>query len=154
RDGRTPDPDRAPVRRHSEGHPAGSADRRRPRDSVRPLAVTLAIAALTLSAVACGPKAPDYKSIWTTSSTTTTTDTATGKPVPLSKYLESIGVSGQQVAPGTLTDLTVSIPTPPGWSPFSNPNITPETVIISKGNSYPTARLVVFKLRGDFDPVQ
>ncbi|MGA7055077.1 MAG: LpqN/LpqT family lipoprotein, partial [Mycobacterium sp.] len=53
-----------------------------------------------------------------------------------------------------LTDLTVSMPTPPGWSPFTNPNITPATVIISKGGKYPTARLVVFKLRGDFDPAQ
>jgi Probable lipoprotein LpqN len=121
---------------------------------VRPLAVALAIAALTVCAVACGrPKPPDYQSIWTTSSTTTTT-TKAGKPVPLSQYLQSIGVTGKQVAPGTLTDLTVSIPTPPGWSPYSNPNITPETVIISKGNKYPTARLVVFTLRGDFDPAQ
>ena len=45
----------------------------------------------------------------------------------MSQYLEDIGVTGQQVAPNTLTDLTVSIPTPPGWSPFSNPNITPQT---------------------------
>ncbi|HUH67901.1 MAG TPA: LpqN/LpqT family lipoprotein [Mycobacterium sp.] len=106
-----------------------------------------------MSAVACGPKAPDYQSILTRSSTTNTT-AATEKPVPLSQYLESIGVTGQQVAPGTLTDLTVSIPTPPGWSLYSNPNIAPETVMISKGGKYPTARLVVFKLRGDFDPAQ
>ena len=53
-----------------------------------------------------------------------------------------------------MTDLTVSIPTPPGWSPFSNPNITPETVIISKGRKFPTRMLVVFKLRGDFDAAQ
>ena len=78
----------------------------------------------------------------------------TAKPVPLSQYLESIGVNGQQMAPAALTDLTVSIPTPPGWSPFSSPKITPETVLIAKGGTYPTARLVVFKLRGDFDPAQ
>jgi Probable lipoprotein LpqN len=106
------------------------------------------------SVVACGPKAPDYQSILSTKSTTTTTTTTTGKPLPLSQYLEGIGVTGQQVAPGSLPDLTVSIPTPPGWSPFSNPNIAKETVIISKGGKYPTARLVVFKLRGDFDPAQ
>lgn len=76
----------------------------------------------------------------------------TEKPVPLSQYLESIGVGGQQVAPDTLTDLSVSIPTPPGWSLYRNPKITPETVLISMGAKYPTARLVVFKLRGDFDP--
>jgi Probable lipoprotein LpqN len=120
---------------------------------VRQLAAAAAIVALTMSAVACGPKAPDYQSILAKSSTTSTTTTIE-KPVPLSQYLEGIGVTGQQVAPGTLTDLTVSIPTPPGWSPYTNPNIKPETVMISKGGKYPTARLVVFKLRGDFDPAQ
>ncbi len=121
---------------------------------MRFLSAAAAVVALTLSAVACEPKAPDYQSIWSKSSTPTTTATTTGKPVPLSQYLESIGVNGQQVAPGALTDVTVSIPTPPGWSPYSNPNIAPETVMISKGGKYPTARLVVFKLRGDFDPAQ
>jgi hypothetical protein len=116
-------------------------------------AAAAAIVALTLCAVACGPKAPDYQSILTRSSTAGTTTTI-ARPVPLSQYLETIGVTGQQVAPSTLTDLNVSIPTPPGWSPYSNPNITPETVMISKGGKYPTARLVVFKLRGDFDPAQ
>ncbi|OMC15736.1 hypothetical protein A5736_01130 [Mycobacterium sp. SP-6446] len=117
------------------------------------VAAGAALVALTLAA--CAPKPPDYSSVLGTTSTTATTTTTTSKPVPLSKYLESIGVTGQQVAPGSLTDLTVSIPTPPGWSPFSDPKkITPETVMISKGGKYPTARLVVFKLRGDFDPAQ
>jgi hypothetical protein len=123
---------------------------------VRRLAAAVTIAALTvvmLSVVACGPKTPDYQSVWTTSSTTTTT-TTTDKPVPLSQYLDSIGVTGQQVAPSSLTDLKVSIPTPPGWAPFTNPHITPETLILAKGGKYPTARLVVFKLNGDFDPAQ
>lgn len=110
--------------------------------------------ALATFAIGCGPKAPDYQSILGTSSTTTTS-AATGKPVPLSQYLNDIGVTGQQVAPGALPDLTVSIPTPPGWSAFNDPKkIAPETVMISKGGKYPTARLVVFKLRGDFDPAQ
>jgi Probable lipoprotein LpqN len=118
----------------------------------RTVAAAAAVVALTLAA--CAPKPPDYSSVLGTSSTTTTT-TTTSKPVPLSKYLESIGVTGEQVAPSALTDLTVSIPTPPGWSPFNDPKkITPETVMISKGGKYPTARLVVFKLRGDFDPAQ
>ena len=107
-----------------------------------------------LPAVACETKAPDYQSILTRSSTTSAAATTTQKPVPLSQYLQSIGVNGQQVATGSLPDLTVSIPTPPGWSPFSSPNITRETVIISEGGKYPTARLVVFKLSGDFDPAQ
>jgi hypothetical protein len=110
------------------------------------------MAALAASAVGCAPKPPDYQSIWTTSSTTATTATTTGKPVPFSKYLESIGVSGDQVDPNTLPDLTVSIPTPPGWSPYTNPKISPNTKVISKGGKYPTAMLMVFKLRGDFDP--
>ncbi len=63
-------------------------------------------------------------------------------------------MTGQQVAPSSLTDLTVSIPTPPGWAPFTNPHITPQTLILAKGGKYPTARLVVFKLNGDFDPAQ
>lgn len=114
----------------------------------------LAALAVALSVAACAPpKPPDYQSILAPSSTTTTT-TRVEKPVPLSQYLQSIGVTGQQVAPSSLTDLTVSIPTPPGWAPFTNPNITPETVIISQGNKYPTARLVVFKLRGNFDPAE
>jgi hypothetical protein len=106
---------------------------------------------LAVSAVGCAPKSPDYQSIWTTSSTATTTTTK-GKPVPFSKYLESIGVAGDQVDPNNLPDLTVSIPTPPGWSPYTNPKISPNTKIISKGGKYPTAMLMVFKLRGDFNP--
>lgn len=117
-------------------------------------ACATAAIALTLPAAACGPKTPDYQSIWSTSSTTTTTTTRVAKPVPLSQYLQNIGVTGQQVAPGNLPDLTVSIPTPPGWSAASNPHIAPETVMLSQGGKFPTARLVVFKLNGDFDPAQ
>jgi hypothetical protein len=121
----------------------------------RSRAAAVAMVALTASAVACGPKSPDFQSILTTTTTTSAASpTTTTKPVPLSKYLENIGVTGQPVAPDKLTDLTVSIPTPPGWSRFNNPNIAPETVIISKGGKYPTARLVVFTLRGDFDAAQ
>lgn len=113
-----------------------------------------AIIALAVSAVGCSPKSPDYTSVWSSSSTTTTTTTTAEKPVPLSQYLDSIGVTGHQVAPSALSDLTVSIPTPAGWSSSTNPNITPETVMISKGGKYPTARLVVFELHGPFDPAQ
>ncbi|GLE54461.1 LpqN/LpqT family lipoprotein [Mycobacterium montefiorense] len=121
---------------------------------MRRLVAAAAIAALTVPAAACGPKAPDYSSVWTTSSATATTTTTTDKPVPLSLYLDSIGVTGQQVAPSSLTDLKVSIPTPSGWAPFTNPHIAPQTLILAKGGKYPTARLVVFKLIGDFDPAQ
>ncbi|MBS4729178.1 LpqN/LpqT family lipoprotein [Mycobacterium sp. SM1] len=103
--------------------------------------------------VACGPKTPDYQSIWTTSSTTTAT-TATTRPVPFAQYLQSVGVSGEQVDPRTLTDLTVSIPTPPGWEARTNPSIKPQTEIIAKGDDLPTAILMVFRLRGDFDAAE
>lgn len=106
-----------------------------------------------VSVAGCAPKPPDYQSILSKTSTTETTK-ATEKPVPLSQYLQSIGVTGEPVAPGSLPDLTVSIPTPPGWSPFTSPNISPQTLIISQGGKFPTARLVVFKLNGDFDPAQ
>jgi hypothetical protein len=104
---------------------------------------------LTLLPVACGPKNPDYQSIWATS--TSTTAKPTGPPVPFSQYLESSGVSGQPVAPDKLTDLTVSIPTPPGWQKADKPNIPPTTEAIAKGDGFPNAMLVVFKLDGDFD---
>jgi hypothetical protein len=120
---------------------------------VRRLGVAVTITALISAVVGCGPKSPDYSSVWTTSSTATTTTTA-DKPVPLSQYLNSIGVTGQQVAPKDLTDLTVSIPTPPGWQPFTDPHISPQTLILAKDKKYPTARLVVFALHGDFDPAQ
>lgn len=113
------------------------------------------LVALSVPVAACSPpKAPDYQSILTRSSTTSAAPTPTEKPVPLSEYLQNIGVTGQQVAPGSLPDLNVSIPTPPDWSPFSSPKIAKETVMISHGGKYPTARLVVFKLHGDFDPAQ
>lgn len=114
-------------------------------------AATVAVAFFV--AVGCAPKPPDYQSILSTTSTATTTKAAE-KPVPLSQYLQSIGVTGEPVAPGSLPDLTVSIPTPPGWSPFTSPNINPQTLIISQGGKFPTARLVVFRLNGDFDPAQ
>jgi len=111
----------------------------------------VAVLIFVLAAVSCSAKEPDYQSIWTTTTTTSTTLTTTATPEPLGKYLESVGVTGEQVAPDTLTDLAVSIPTPPGWEKFSNPSITPATQAIAKNGSYPIAMLMVFKLRGDFD---
>ncbi len=112
-----------------------------------------AVVALTLSIAACETKPPDYQSIWSKSSTPTTS-TTTEKPVPLSQYLQGIGVTGKQVAPNSIPDLNVSIPTPPGWTLANNPKIAPETVMLSKGGKFPTARLVVFALTGNFDPAQ
>jgi Probable lipoprotein LpqN len=109
-----------------------------------------AIAALAVSVlpVGCGPKTPDYQSIWTSTTTTTSTEA----PVPFAQYLESSGVTGEAVAPDKLTDLTVSIPTPRGWKPVDKPNIAPTTEAIGKDGNFPEAMLMVFKLNGDFDP--
>lgn len=116
-------------------------------------AAVAALAVLTAPAVGCAPKPPDYQAIWTKSSTTTTTAPAAGKPEPFSKYLDSIGVSGEQVDPNALPDLTVSMPTPPGWSPYTSAKLNPNTKVISRGGKYPTAMLMAFRLRGaNFDP--
>ena len=80
-----------------------------------------------------------------------TSPTSTESPVPFSEYLESKGVSGEPVAPDKLTDLTVSTPIPPGWAKVDKPNIAPTTETIAKGDNFPTAMLMVFKLTGDFD---
>jgi hypothetical protein len=74
--------------------------------------------------------------------------------VPFAQYLKDIGVSGQAVAPDQLTDLTASIPTPQGWAKADKPNIPPTTEMIAKGDNFPTAMLVVFKLDGDFDAAE
>ncbi|MBX7434740.1 LpqN/LpqT family lipoprotein [Mycobacterium sp. Y57] len=113
-----------------------------------------AVAALTaVAASGCATETPDYQSIWSTTSAasaepTSTTDEA---PLPLANYLEDAGVIGRPVAPDKLTDITVSIPTPPGWHPYQNTNLAPGTRMIAKGDTYPTAMLMVFELDGDFD---
>jgi hypothetical protein len=109
----------------------------------------LLVAAAALAVSACAPKPPDFQSILATSTSAATT---AAKPVPFAKYLEGVGVTGVPVAPSSLTDLTVSMPTPPGWAPYSNPKLPPTTQVISKGRRYPAAMLTVFALRGaDFN---
>nr|WP_102143995.1 LpqN/LpqT family lipoprotein [Mycobacterium sp. QGD 101] len=112
-----------------------------------------ACTALVIAAgTGCGAETPDYQSIWTTPGSTTPTTTET--PVPVAQYLESVGVTGETVPPDKLTDLTVTVPTPPGWKPVNNPNFAPGTWAIAKGDGYPMAMLLVFKLNGDFDVAQ
>ncbi|MBU9766509.1 hypothetical protein FR943_22035 [Mycobacterium sp. TNTM28] len=106
--------------------------------------------ALAVVLTGCGSETPDYQSIWTTSSTTPPPD-AEGQPVPLWQYLEESGVVGEPVAPEKIPHLTVTMPTPGGWHPYNNPNLAPGTRMIAKGNTYPTAMLLVFALHGDFD---
>jgi hypothetical protein len=112
----------------------------------------LCAATIALAIVGCGPKTPDYESIWTT--TTTATATSTEAPIPFSQYLKDNGISGEPVAPDKPSDLTVSIPTPPGWAKVDKPNIPPTTEMIAKGGDLPTAMLTVFKLQGDFDAAE
>ena len=108
-------------------------------------------ALIALLVAGCGPSTPDYKSIWTTTTSTTTTAPNTDKPISLSTYFENIGITGAPVAPDKLTDLTVTVPEPPGWKPYFNVNLSPGTRTIAKGDTYPTAMLLVFQLDGNFD---
>ncbi len=109
-------------------------------------------AAVVLAVAGCGPSAPDYKSIWTTP-TSTSAPSAPGaeKPISISTWFENAGVTGAPVAPDKLTDLTVTMPQPPGWKPYFNTNLAPGTRTIAKGDTYPTAMLLVFQLEGNFD---
>jgi hypothetical protein len=104
---------------------------------------------VVVAAVGCGAETPDYHSVWSTSSTPTTTTTET--PVPIAAYLEQSGVVGEPVAPQKLSDLIVTMPQPKGWQQYNNPNFAPGTQTIAKGDTYPIAMLLVFKLTGDFD---
>jgi hypothetical protein len=109
-----------------------------------------AAALVVLAATGCGAETPDYHSVWSTSSTTPA-PTTTGAPVPIAKFLEDAGVTGETISPDKLTDLTVTMLRPKGWQKYSNPNFAPGTQVIAKGDTYPTAMLLVFKLTGDFD---
>jgi hypothetical protein len=106
---------------------------------------------LVVAAAGCGDKSPDYTSLLTTT-TTSTKPSSTEPPVPIARYLEGAGVVGQPIAPDKLTDLIVTMPKPKGWEQYSNPRFAPGTRVIAKGDTYPTAMLIVFKLSGgDFD---
>jgi len=108
------------------------------------------VASAVLAAPGCGAETPDYQSIWSTSAMTTTPP-STEAPVPISQFLEQAGVVGQPVAPDKLTDLTITMARPKGWQGYSNVNLAPGTRVIAKGDTYPTAMLMVFQLNGDFD---
>lgn len=114
-----------------------------------------AAAAAALIAVGCAPEAPDYQAVWKTTSAPAsappTSTTPGAAPVPIAAYLEQAGVAGQPVAPDRVTDLVVTMPTPPGWKPYQNTNLAPGTRMIAKGDTYPTAMLMMFELNGDFN---
>ncbi|TFV61043.1 hypothetical protein E4P42_02395 [Mycobacterium sp. PS03-16] len=112
------------------------------------------VALLVLAVSGCGPKTPDYESVWRTTSSAPPTTTDTEAPVPVAEYLDSVGVTGRTVAPDRLPDLTVSIPTPPGWQAYTGTQFEPGTRVIAKGDTYPIAMLLVFELTGQFDPAE
>ena len=114
-------------------------------------------AALVVAAIltACGAKNADYTTLLpsspTSSSDSSKPASASASPTPIAQHLNSVGVTGAQVPLDTLTALTVTLPRPPGWTTYSNPNFSPGTEAIAKNNTYPTAIVMVFKLDGNFD---
>lgn len=112
-----------------------------------------ALAAVTVSVAGCGADTADYSTIGTRAPTTSSeAEEAPGtRPVPIAEYLASMGVTGQQVPLDKLTDLTVTLPRPAGWTKYANPNFSPGTEAIARNNTYPTAMVMVFKLDGNFD---
>jgi hypothetical protein len=112
----------------------------------------IAVAALATVAVVTGCQAhtADYSSLATTSPRSTEESTP-ATPTPIAQHLSGLGVTGQQLALDELTDITVTLPRPPGWSTYDNPNFSPGTEAIAKNNTYPTALVLVFKLDGNFD---
>jgi hypothetical protein len=116
--------------------------------------VAAAVAVVLLSVAGCGAETPDYQSVWSTSAaapTTTSTDADAPEPLPVAAYLEQAGVTSRAVAPEKLTDLTVGMPTPPGWKPYNSTSFEPGTRVIAKGDTYPIAMLIAYELTGDFD---
>jgi len=116
------------------------------------LALVAAAGFMLVGAVSgCGTKTPDYQSIWSNGSTTTTTSQEAQAPVTVGRYLEDQGVGAQAVDLKDLTDLTVTMPTPPGWTKKQNAMLPATTQVIGKGDKLPRAILNVVKLNGDFD---
>jgi len=116
---------------------------------IRGLGIAAAVIAVAVGTVGCGARTADYSSFVTSSATTTESTSTT--PTPIAQFLASAGVTGQQIALDKLTDLTVTLPRPPGCTTYANPNFSPGTEAIAKNNNYPTALVMVFKLDGEFD---
>ena len=104
-----------------------------------------------MTVAACGSTPPDYSSVWSSPATTTAPPTTSGTPQPIAEYLYGVGVTGEQIPLDKLTDITVTLPKPPGWTNYTNSNFSPGTEVIAKNNTYPTAMVIVFKLSGNFD---
>ena len=113
--------------------------------------IAAAVLVVAATVTACGAKTADYTTLLPSSPTSTATSTSAATPTPIAQYLNGVGVTGAQVPLDKLTDLTVTLPRPPGWTKYSNPNFSPGTEAIAKNNTYPTAMVMVFKLDGNFD---
>jgi hypothetical protein len=117
--------------------------------TLRRLAIALSLLVLV---TACDTKPTDYRAIW---SSTSATPTTTQQPVSFTDYLRQQGVDGVPMTPQTLTDLTVSMPHPPGWAVVTDPAQPTAYEIIRKtavAAYQSTAILLVFKLTGaNFD---
>lgn len=116
----------------------------------------VAAALIAFTSAACSThNTPDYSSLWTTSGAASSTEESssspTATPTPIAEYLAGVDVTGQQVPLDKLTDITVTLPRPPGWTKYANPSFSPGTEAIAKNNTYPTAIVMVFKLNGNFD---
>ena len=112
--------------------------------------MTAALMVVAAATTACGARTADYTSLLP-SSPTSTSPTSSTKPTPIAQYLDSVGVSGEQIPLDKLTNLTVTLPRPPGWTKYANSNFSPGTEAIAKNDNYPTAMVMVFKLKGSFD---
>lgn len=122
------------------------------RSGVKGFVLTAVTVVAVTSAVGCGARTADYSAFVTSSATSTEeTEDSSTPPTPIAQHLASAGVTGQQIALDKLTDLTVTLPRPAGWTTYKNPNFSPGTEAIAKNNNYPTALLMVFKLDGNFD---
>jgi hypothetical protein len=117
--------------------------------TLRRLAIALSLLVLV---TACDTKPTDYRAIW---SSTPAAPTTTAAPKSFTEYLQQQGVDGVPMTPQTLTDLTVSMPHPPGWAVVTDPAQPSAYEIIRKtavADYQPTAMLLVFKLTGgNFD---
>lgn len=112
-----------------------------------------AVVATALAVAGCGAHTADYSTIGTPTPTTTSAavEATSDRPVPIAEYLASMGVTGKQLPLDKLTDLTVTLPRPAGWTKYANPGFSPGTEAIARNNTYPTAMVMVFKLDGSFD---
>ena len=111
-----------------------------------------ALAALAVTVAGCGAHTADYSQFGAPATTSSAdADAPPERPVPIAEYLASMGVTGRQVPLDKLTDLTVTLPRPAGWTRYANPNFSPGTEAIARNNTYPTAMVMVFKLDGNFD---